>query len=133
MTMTRYEGGFQLTGFDESTVEDLGDGAKLTKARIEQSFTGGFEGAGEWDGFMYYRADGTAVFTGIQRLTGAIDGRDGAVVLVSAGAFDGHTADSRWDVVEGSARGRLAGMAGTGESSAPHGSEGTYSLDVDFE
>ena len=129
--MTRYEGGFQVSGWDEAAFEDLGDDAKLAKVRIEQAFTGDLDATGAWDGIMYYRSDGTAVYSGIQTLTGRLDGREGSVVLVSGGEYDGTTATSAWQVVPGSGKDDWSGLSGSGESSAQQGQEGSYSLDVD--
>jgi hypothetical protein len=129
--MARYEGGFQVSGWDEATIHDLGADTKLTKVRIEQTFSGGLAGSGAWDGVMYYRADGTAVYSGVQTVSGAIDGRQGSFVAISGGEYDGTTATSHWDIVAGSGQGQLAGISGSGDSSAQQGQEGEYRLDVE--
>jgi hypothetical protein len=129
--MAGYEGTFQVSGWDEATFEDLGDDTKLSKVRIEQTFTGGFAGTGAWDGVMYYRADGTAVYSGVQTLSGSIDGREGSFVAVSGGEYDGTIATNHWEIVSGSGQGGLAGIAGAGDSSAQQGEEGSYRLDVE--
>jgi hypothetical protein len=35
---------FQMTGWDEETYQELGDGAKLTRAKVRHSYTGAIEG-----------------------------------------------------------------------------------------
>jgi hypothetical protein len=129
--MADYAGGFQVSGWDEATVDDLGGDTKLTKVRIAQTFTGGLAGTGAWEGVMYYRADGTAVYSGVQTVSGAIDGREGSFVAVSGGEYDGTTAASHWEIVPGSGQGQLIGISGSGDSSAQQGAEGAYRLDVE--
>jgi hypothetical protein len=122
-------GTFTVTGWDKSTYEDLGGESKLTKTRIEQAYDGDLEASGAWEGQMYYRPDGTAVYTGLHRLVGALDGKQGSFVLESGGGYDGTVATSTWRVVDGSGTGGLAGLTGTGEASAEQGQDGTYTFE----
>jgi hypothetical protein len=122
-------GTFNVTGWDESTYEDLEGESKLTKARIDQTYSGDLDASGAWVGQMYYRPDGTAVYTGLQRLEGILAGKSGAFVMESGGAYDGTTASNSWRVVEGSGSGDFAGLTGTGEASAEQGQEGHYTFD----
>lgn len=127
------EGTFTLTGFDEETYQKLTGKAKLTKARISQDFSGDLKAKGTWESVMCYRPDGTAIYRGIQRIVGTLDGRRGTFVLQADGTFDGEIARSTWTVVDGLATGSLKGMRGTGQSAAPHGPNGTYSLDYELD
>lgn len=77
---------------------------------------------------MFYRADGTAQYTGLQRLEGDLDGRAGTFVLRSDGEYDGQVASNTWTVVPGSGTGALEGLTGEGRARAPMGEEGEYSL-----
>jgi hypothetical protein len=82
---------------------------------------------------MYYREDGTAEYTGLQRFTGQIAGRSGTFVMIADGGYDGGEARSGWRVIPGSGTGDLAGLAGSGVSVAPAGQPGgTYSLDYEL-
>ena len=65
------EGTFLLKGWDESTIQELDDGSKITRARIEQDFSGDLEGSGVWDSVMSYLPDGTAEYVGYQRIEGS--------------------------------------------------------------
>jgi hypothetical protein len=130
MTSTA-QGTFQVTGWDESTYEHLDAEAKLTKVRIDQTYQGGLDAAGPWDGQMYYRPDGTAVYNGLQRLEGSLDGRKGSFVMESGGEYDGTTASSSWEVISGSGTGELAGLSGTGTATAEMGQEGNYTFEYE--
>jgi hypothetical protein len=130
---THAAGTFQLTSWDENAYEELEGKTKLTRARITQDFTGDLEAKGSWEALMYYRADGTATFVGLARLAGRIGTRSGSFVVQTIGDFDGEVARSTWSVVPGSGTGDLEGLRGEGTSAAPHGPNGTFTLDYDLD
>jgi hypothetical protein len=126
------EGTFKLTGWEEATYEELADGAKLTRARIDQDFSGDVEAAGSSQTLMFYRPDGTASFTGLQRMTGQVNGRSGSFMLQTDGTYDGSEAKSKWLVIPGSGTGDLEGLRGEGTSVAPGGPGGSFTFDYDL-
>ena len=103
----------RIAGWDESPVEEFGDGSKLTRAQVRLS--GGEDGlaSGSMGMLAYYRPDGTSSFVTVMRVTGILDGRAGSFVLRGEGAFDGTTASGRMAVVAGSGTGGLASLSGT--------------------
>ena len=109
-----------IASWDESPVEEFGDGSKLTRAQVRLS--GGEAGltSGSAGMLAYYRPDGTSSFVTVMRLTGVLDGRAGSFVLRGEGAFDGTTASGRMTVVAGSGTGGLAGLSGACESVSTH-------------
>jgi hypothetical protein len=129
---TTAKGTFQVTGWDETTYDELGDGAKLTRATIGQAFTGDLEADVAWETLMGYRSDGTAVITGLARVTGTLGGRSGSFVCMTEGTYDGGEARSNWTIVEGSGTGGLDGLTGQGTASATSEPPGTYTLDYDL-
>jgi hypothetical protein len=130
--MTKAKGSFQLASWDETTYDEIGDGAKLTRASVTQKFAGDVEGDGAVEWLLTYRPDGTARFVGLQRVTGAIGDRKGSFVLETTGDFDGKVAT--WDaaVIDGSATGDLAGLTGHGTFGAPHGPNAEFELEYSF-
>src|SRR5260370_7773978 len=104
------EGTFKLTGWEETTYEELGGDSKLTRARMDFDFSGGIEAAANSQSLMFYRADGTAVITGLQRMTGRVDGHSGSFVLQTDGTFDGSEARTGWLVISGSATDELPSL-----------------------
>jgi hypothetical protein len=128
MPMTEARGSFELASWNEETYEDLGDGAKLTRASVTQKFAGDIDGEGAVEWLMAYRTDGTAHFVGLQRIRGAIGGRSGACVLETSGDFDGKTATWTASVVPGSGTDGLVGLAGSGTFTAPMGSKAEFEL-----
>jgi hypothetical protein len=131
MTTTR-SGEFRIANWDEQAYAEPGPDRKLTEARVEQEFTGDVTGSGEVRWLMCYAPDGTADFVGLQRIEGAIDGREGSVVLQTVGRFDGGEASASWTVLAGSGTGGLEGMTGEGGFRAPPGDRASFTLDCTF-
>jgi hypothetical protein len=125
------EGTFTVASWKEDTYQDLaGHEEKLTKARMGFQLSGDLAGDLVSDTFMYYREDGTAEYTGLQRFTGQLAGRSGTCVMIADGGYNGGEARSTWRIIPGSGSGGLAGLEGSGTSVAAAGQPGgTYSLD----
>jgi hypothetical protein len=130
--MARAAGTFTVLSWDESTYQELGGDAKLTRATVTFGMHGDITGEARWDSVMCYRPDGTAVYTGIQRVQGALAGVEGSFVVRADGEFAGGEARSRWQVIEGSGAGGLAGLTGTGEAVASATPPGSFSFDYDL-
>lgn len=122
-------GSFEVKQWNEAPFEEFEEGAKLTRAEVEQSFSGDIaaDGAAQW--LMSYRKDGTARFVGLQRVTGVIGDRNGSFVLETVGDFDG--TEARWTaiVIRGSGTGDFVDLTGSGGFRAPHGSTAEYELE----
>jgi len=127
--MAHAAGTFTVAAWDESTYQELDGDAKLTKATVRFAMEGDITGEATWDAVMCYRPDGTAVYTGIQRVTGQLGSIDGSFVVQADGEFAAGQARSRWQVIDGSATGGLAGLTGTGTAVATATPPGTFSLD----
>ena len=133
MTSHLASGTFTVGSWEEDTYQDLAGKEKLTKARMGFQLSGDLAGDLVSDSLMYYREDGTAEYTGLQRFTGQIAGRSGTFVMIADGGYDGGEARSTWRVIPGSGTGELAGLAGSGVSVAGAGQPGgTYSLDYEL-
>jgi hypothetical protein len=126
-------GSFELASWNEESYEDAGDGSKLTKASVTQTFEGDIEGTGAVQWLMAYRKDGTAHFVGLQRIHGRIGQRKGTFVLETIGDFDGKMATWEATVVRGTATDELEGLTGSGTFGAPHGPRATFELEYGFE
>lgn len=127
--MAEAKGTFTVSSWDEDTYEELEGGGKLTKARVTYGFNGDLEGRGDWDALMCYRDDGSATFTGFQRTTGTLGGRQGSFVLRADGTFSAGVARSTWQVVDGSGSGEFRGLRGSGTAVAEGGPGGMFSFE----
>jgi hypothetical protein len=130
--MARAAGTFTVRSRDESTYQELGGEAKLTKATVTFGLHGDITGEATWDSVMCYRPDGTAVYTGFQRVQGELAGVDGSFVVRADGEYADGQARSRWQVIEGSGTGGLAGLTGSGEAVASANPPASFTLDYDL-
>ncbi len=131
--MRTARGTFEVVSWEEEPFEQLEEGAKLTRARVTQRFTGDITGQGSVQWLMAYAGDGTARFVGLQRVTGAIDDRAGTFVIQAIGVFDGTVATWTGTVLDGMASGALTGLRGDGSFGAPHGSTASYELEYELD
>jgi hypothetical protein len=131
--MAQASGTFEVTGGTEDAYDELAGGIKLTHASGTQRFSGDISGDGAVHWLMLYRADKTAHFVGLQRITGTVGGRQGSFVLAAEGDHGAGSSRIRWTVVSGSGVDGLAGITGTGSMLAPGGVKGTYELQYEFE
>lgn len=127
--MAKATGTFTVTGGSEQTVREAPGEVRLTRVSGAQRFAGSIVGEGSVEWVFCYRPDRSAVFTGLQRIEGSIDGLSGSLILESSGEHDGKRSKGRWRVVAGSGTGELAGIAGEGSFEAPGGPEATYELE----
>ncbi|MFI5231612.1 MAG: DUF3224 domain-containing protein [Gemmatimonadales bacterium] len=123
---------FAIKGWDEKPYSEGQDLPKMTKASVTKSFTGDVAGEGHVEYLMMYRADGTATFVGLERITGTVAGKTGSFVLQRTGVFENGAAKESYSVVAGSATGELRGLRGEGTSSVGHGSEHPFVLSYEF-
>jgi Protein of unknown function (DUF3224) len=119
--------------YEPTTYQAPPEGPSLVKIHVEESFSGDIEGAGVAGFLQVARADGSASFVGIERVTGELAGRAGAFVLQDAGTVEGNVVSGEWFVVPGSGTGELAGLRGTGGFRANLGEGAEVHLDHWFE
>ena len=124
---------FAIKSWDEKPYSEGQDLHKLTRATVSKTFTGDLEGEGQVEYLMMYRADGTAAFVGLERISGRLGGRSGTFVLQRTGVFEGGKASESYAVVPGSASGQLRGLRGGGTSAVGHGAEHPFTLDYELD
>lgn len=130
--MAQATGTFTVKSWDEDTYQELDGDGKLTKASVAFALEGDLTAEAAWDAVMCYRQGGSAVYTGYQRTTGRLAGREGSFVLLADGQFVNGEARSRWQVVEGTGTGELTGLTGSGTSVATATPPGTFTFDYDL-
>jgi hypothetical protein len=110
----------------------------MTKASVEFSFKGGFEGKAQTEFVMYYREydqsdphKASATYVGLTKYTGSLNGKTGSFVTEDRGTFAAGTASSVSTILPGSGTGDLKGISGKARAVATHSSsefELEYSL-----
>jgi hypothetical protein len=123
---------FAITSWDERPYSEGSDLPKLTRASVVKTLTGDIEGEGRVEYLMMYRADGTATFVGLERVTGRIGDRAGSFVLERSGVFEDGQAKESYAVVPGSATGNLRGLVGDGSTAVGHGMQHPFALHYEF-
>ncbi|MFD3699165.1 DUF3224 domain-containing protein [Streptomyces sp. NPDC058646] len=118
----RTEGRFTFADWEEREVGPSGTSPRLARATVRNSFTGGIEAAGTLCAYtVAYTGESTGTFTGMELVSGSVDGREGSFVLEERGGFDAEGTRCRFEVVPGSATGALEGLSGSGAFTTRHG------------
>lgn len=120
--------------WEECTVSPSGASPKLTRASVVNTYSGGIEAARTTCEYtIVYGTEKTGTFTGMELLTGRLDGREGGFVIEERGAFhaDG-TVHCSFEVVPGTGTGALTGLRGTGSFTYQPG-EPSFPYTFDYE
>ena len=124
---------FSIKSWDEKPYSEGKDLPRMTRASVDKTFTGDIDGEGHVEYVMMYRSDGTAVFVGLERITGRIAGRNGSFVLQRTGVFEDGQAKESYSVVTGSGTGELRSLRGAGTSSVGHAADYPFALNYELD
>lgn len=127
----RCESKFKIAGWDEKPFSESGDGGKLTRAKVKRTYEGDLQGEGLAQYVMAYHPDGSAEFTGYERVTGTLEELSGSFVWRHSGTYSGDRMTHVSSIVEGSGTGDLTGISGRTEIRAGH--EKTYPFTLEYE
>ena len=104
---------------------------KLTRVSATKSYQGDIAAEGKLEYLMMYRDDGSATFTGLERVVGTVAGRSGSFVLQHSGTFEDGVAKVTLSVVPGSGTEGLHGMRGEGGFAVGH--QPPYHITLDYD
>jgi uncharacterized protein DUF3224 len=121
------EARFEIASWDETPFDDTEGTSKLTEALVSKKYSGDVEGTSTTKWLMAYAPDKTAMFVGIERISGTVGGRHGSVVLLHDGAYRDGAATAELRVACGTEE--LVDAAGTGRFRADPA--GVITLDLD--
>jgi len=124
---------FTLQSWDEKPYDEKEGVPKLTRVSATKSYQGEIAGEGKVEYLMMYRDDGSATFTGLERVIGSVGGRAGSLVLLHGGIFEGGVAKVTLSVVPGSGTEALRGMRGEGQFAVGHQPPYNMTLEYRFE
>lgn len=130
---THAAGTFEIETWDEKPYEEQ-DGTRLTRTHLTKTFHGDIEGTSTAEMLMAYGAvEGSAAYTGFERVTASVHGRSGSFVLHHSATAARGVLSSSLSVVPDSGTGELRGLHGEARiSNEPDGGH-AFSLDYDFE
>jgi hypothetical protein len=123
---------FEIKTWDEKPYQEIEGGSKLTRASVTKAYRGDITGDATAESFMFYRADGSAVFTGFERVVGTIGGRAGSFVLQVNGTYRDQKATCDCTVVPHSGSGELNGLRGGGRYIATHADYPNVPFTLDY-
>ncbi|MFF1413184.1 DUF3224 domain-containing protein [Streptomyces sp. NPDC058289] len=126
--------GFTFKDWEEHPVGPEGVFPRLACATVTNAFTGALTAPATTCTYtVAYTGDSTGTFTGMELVTGTVDGREGAFVLEERGTFDATGTHCRFTVVPGSGTGGLTGLDGSGSFVHRYGDTSVeYAFDYAF-
>ena len=124
---------FSIKSWDEKPWAEVKGMPKLTRASVIKSYEGDIAGEGKAESLMMYRDDGSATFTGLERVVGSVGGRSGSFVFQQNGTYENGVAKIKLSVVPGSGTEGLRGLSGEGEFAVGHDPPYKMTLDYHFQ
>ncbi|MFB6518929.1 DUF3224 domain-containing protein [Streptomyces sp. NPDC056401] len=133
-TPTPTPNGFTFKDWEEHPVGPEGVFPRLARATVTNAFTGALTAPATTCAYtVAYTGDCAGTFTGMELVTGTVDGREGAFVLEERGTFDATGTHCRFTVVPGSGTGGLTGLDGSGSFAHRYGDTSVeYAFDYAF-
>jgi len=126
--MSRHiEARFEIASWDETPFEGGDDATRLTEALVSKRYEGDIKGTSTTKWLLAYAPDKSALFVGVEHITGTIGGKEGSVVLLHDGQYRDGVAAAELRVASGTAG--LSNVAGTGKFRADPA--GSMTLDLD--
>src|SRR4029077_4592728 len=126
--MSRHiEARFEVASWDETPFEDGDDATKLTEALVSKRYEGDIKGPSTTKWLLAYAPDKSALFVGVEHITGTIGGKTGGIVLLHDGEYRDGVASAEPRVASGTDE--LTDLAGTGKFRADPA--GSMTLDLD--
>lgn len=119
--------------YEPSAYDDRSEGPALSRIHVEEGFSGDITGEGTVEFLQAARADGSASFVGIERVSGTLGGRSGSFLLQDHGTVLDGIVSGDWFVIPGSGTGGLSGLRGEGGFRANLGEGAQVHLDYWFE
>jgi hypothetical protein len=126
--MDNAEASYSVSSWDENTIIDIGEGAKITVAKIGLAYSGDIEGVSKVEYVMTYSTDGTASFVGFEQIVGKIAGKVGSFVIQHIGKFEKGVARSELKIIPGAGSGELKGLDGIGNYSVEENGVGKVTM-----
>jgi hypothetical protein len=126
--MSRHiEAHFEVASWDETPFEGGDDATKLTEALVSKRYDGDIKGTSTTKWLLAYAPDKSALFVGVEHITGTIGGKKGGIVLLHDGEYRDGVASAALRVASGTDE--LSDVAGTGKFRADPA--GSLTLDLD--
>jgi len=104
---------FAITSWEEVPYSEPGTMPELARATVNKTFQGELNATSVAELLLCKADDAHAGYTGQERVTGTLAGREGSFVIQHGGIVDGTDQRPFGEIVPGSATGALTGLRGT--------------------
>lgn len=124
--MMSLSGTFQIINWQESIEQQFNDGAKLSIALVQQTYSGDMMGNSTVRYQLYYNKSGDALFQGFETISYQYQQETAQLTIKHDGKFEQGTACSTFMVVDSSHDSQLTGR--TGSFTSLEGGQARYQI-----
>jgi len=124
--MIELTGTFQIIDWQENIEQQLYDGAKLSTALVQQTYSGDLIGSSTVRYQLYYHKNGNALFHGIETISYQLQHETAELVIKHDGRFEHGKASSNFMVLGSSHDATLSGR--TGHFTSLEGGKARYQI-----
>ena len=121
---------FEITAWEPAEYDNR-DGVALTRTHVAKVFQGDLVGDSTAELLMAGTASGSAVYVGLERISGQLGGRSGSFVLAHNAAMAGDEQFLTLTIMRDSGTGDLQGIRGEGTITI--GPDGGHTLTLDYD
>ncbi len=123
---------FDFDSWDEQEVLHV-EGARIVRTTFVKRFTGDLEGTSRGEMVMAHAPQGSAAYTGYERVEATVAGRQGSFILRHNAFMAGGAGSSEVVVMDSSGTGELTGLAGTADVERLADGTHTFTLSYDLD
>ncbi len=127
---TRATSTFDITAWEPQEYDDQ-DGIKLTRTHVGKAFHGDLEGSSTAELLMAVAPSGSAIYVGVERISGALQGKSGSFVLVHDASMAGDEQSLSLTIMRDSGTGELQGIRGAATITID--ADGGHTLILDYD
>lgn len=127
---TRATSTFDITAWEPQEYDDQ-DGVKLTRTHVGKTFQGDLEGGSTAELLMAGAPSGSAIYVGVERISGALHGKTGSFVLVHDASMVGNEQSLSLTIMRDSGTGELQGIRGAANITIA--ADGGHTLILDYD
>lgn len=128
--MTQITAAFDFDSWDEQEVLDV-EGARIVRTTFVKRFTGDLEGTSRGEMVMAHALQGSAAYTGYERVEATLTGRRGSFILRHNAWMAQGAGSSEVVVMDSSGTGELIGLSGTADIERRE--DGTHTLTLSYD
>jgi len=127
---TRAISTFDITAWEPQEYDDH-EGVKLTRTHVGKAFHGDLVGSSTAELLMAVAPSGSAIYVGVERISGTLQGRSGSFVLVHDASMAGDEQSLSLTIMRDSGTGDLQGIYGMANITID--ADGGHTLILDYD